>query len=46
MAAGRELERERFRPNRDFQEERQLPAVRAPQEGRSCLKQLAALAAL
>ena len=45
IAAGREVERERFQPNRDF-EERQLPAVRAPQEGRSCLKQLAALAAL
>ena len=44
-AAGRELERERFLPNRDF-EERQRPAVRAPQEGLSCLKQLAALAAL
>ena len=45
VAAGRELERERFRPNRDF-EDRQLPAVRAPHEGLSCLKQLAALAAL
>jgi len=44
-AEGRELRRERFKPNRDF-EERQLPAVRAPQEGLSCLKQLAALAAL
>src|SRR4051812_1640723 len=36
--------RERFRLNRDF-EERALPAVRAPHEGRSCLRQLAALAA-
>jgi glucosamine 6-phosphate synthetase-like amidotransferase/phosphosugar isomerase protein len=44
-AEGHELRRERFEPNRDF-EERQLPAVRAPQEGLSCLKQLAALAAL
>jgi glucosamine 6-phosphate synthetase-like amidotransferase/phosphosugar isomerase protein len=44
-AEGHELRRERFKPNRDF-EERQLPAVRAPQEGLSCLKQLAALAAL
>ena len=44
-AAGREVERERFHPNRDF-EDRQLPAVRAPHEGLSCLKQLAALAAL
>ena len=42
---GRELRRDRFRPNRDF-EERQLPAVRAPHEGVSCLRQLAALAAL
>ena len=45
VAAGRELGRERFLPNRDF-EERQLPAIRAPHEGLSCLKQLAALAAL
>lgn len=44
-AEGRELGRERFKPDRDF-EERPLPAVRAPQEGLSCLKQLAALAAL
>ena len=46
LVAGREVERDRFCPNRDFKEERQLPAVRAPHEGRSCLKQLAALAAL
>jgi glucosamine 6-phosphate synthetase-like amidotransferase/phosphosugar isomerase protein len=45
VAGGHELERKRFRPDRDF-EERELPAVRAPQEGLSCLKQLAALAAL
>ena len=44
-AEGRELTRERFRPDRNF-EESPLPAVRAPQEGLSCLKQLAALAAL
>jgi glucosamine 6-phosphate synthetase-like amidotransferase/phosphosugar isomerase protein len=44
-AEGRELRRERFRPDRNF-EESQLPAVRAPQEGLSCLRQLAALAAL
>ena len=44
-AEGRELGRERFNPDRNFQE-RPLPAVRAPQEGLSCLKQLAALAAL
>jgi glucosamine 6-phosphate synthetase-like amidotransferase/phosphosugar isomerase protein len=45
VAEGRELRRDRFRPNRDF-EERKLPAVRAPHEGVSCLRQLAALAAL
>jgi glucosamine 6-phosphate synthetase-like amidotransferase/phosphosugar isomerase protein len=44
-AEGRELGRERFRPDRNF-EESPLPAVRAPQEGLSCLRQLAALAAL
>ena len=44
-AEGHEVQRERFRPDRNF-EERQLPAVRAPQEGLSCLRQLAALAAL
>jgi glucosamine 6-phosphate synthetase-like amidotransferase/phosphosugar isomerase protein len=44
-AEGRELGRERFKPDRNF-EERPLPAVRAPQEGLSCLRQLAALAAL
>jgi glucosamine 6-phosphate synthetase-like amidotransferase/phosphosugar isomerase protein len=40
-AEGKEVQRERFRPDRNF-EERQLPAVRAPQEGLSCLRQLAA----
>ena len=44
-AEGRELRRERFRPDRNFEESR-LPAVRAPQEGISCLRQLAALAAI
>src|SRR5437763_6401360 len=44
-ADGRELRRERFRPDRNF-EESQLPAVRAPQEGISCLPQLAALASI
>jgi glucosamine 6-phosphate synthetase-like amidotransferase/phosphosugar isomerase protein len=44
-AEGRELGRERFKPDRNF-EESPLPAVRAPQESLSCLKQLAALAAL
>ena len=45
LAEGRELGRERFRPDRNF-EERSLPAVRAPHEGISCLQRLAALAAL
>ena len=45
VAEGREAGRERFRPDRDF-EERSLPAVRAPQEGAFCLQRLAALAAL
>jgi len=44
-AEGRELEREKFRPNRDF-EEQELPAVRAPQEASFCLQRLAALATL
>jgi glucosamine 6-phosphate synthetase-like amidotransferase/phosphosugar isomerase protein len=44
-AEGREVEREKFRPNRDF-EERELPAVRAPQEASFCLQRLAALATL
>jgi glucosamine 6-phosphate synthetase-like amidotransferase/phosphosugar isomerase protein len=44
-AEGRELGRARFKPDRNF-EETPLPAVRAPHEGLSCLKQLAALAAL
>jgi glucosamine 6-phosphate synthetase-like amidotransferase/phosphosugar isomerase protein len=44
-AEGRELRRERFKPDRNF-EESPLPAVRAPDEGLSCLRQLAALAAL
>jgi glutamine phosphoribosylpyrophosphate amidotransferase len=45
VEGGAEIERERFRPDRNFQE-RSLPAVRAPHEGRSCLRQLAALAAV
>jgi glucosamine 6-phosphate synthetase-like amidotransferase/phosphosugar isomerase protein len=45
VSEGHEVGRERFRPDRDF-EERPLPAVRAPHEGRSCLRQLAALTTL
>src|SRR3954454_2618963 len=36
LAEGGQLRRERFRPDRNF-EERALPAVRAPHEGISCL---------
>jgi glucosamine 6-phosphate synthetase-like amidotransferase/phosphosugar isomerase protein len=42
---GHELARERFTPDRDF-DERSLPAVRAPRERESCLRLLTALAAL
>jgi glucosamine 6-phosphate synthetase-like amidotransferase/phosphosugar isomerase protein len=42
---GREAWSDRFQPNRDFVE-RDLPAVRAPHEGASCLRRLAALATL
>jgi len=42
---GRERSRDRFSPNRAF-EETPLPPVRAPQEGAFCLKRLAALAAI
>ena len=44
LSRGREAGTERFRPDRRF-EERQLPAVRAPGEGASCLQRLAVLAA-
>jgi glucosamine 6-phosphate synthetase-like amidotransferase/phosphosugar isomerase protein len=40
---GREAWRERFHPTREY-EERDLPAVRAPAEGASCLRRLAVLA--
>src|SRR3954449_7803273 len=42
---GEVLEKQRFRPDRDF-EESTLPAVRAPQEGQFCLQRLAALASI
>jgi glucosamine 6-phosphate synthetase-like amidotransferase/phosphosugar isomerase protein len=41
---GRVAASERFRPNRSYVEETILPAVRAPQEGVSCLQRLAAIA--
>jgi glucosamine 6-phosphate synthetase-like amidotransferase/phosphosugar isomerase protein len=45
LSDGRIAWHERFRPNKAYQEERKLPAVRAPHEGVSCLARLAALAA-
>ena len=45
LADGRELRRERFSPDRAF-EERQLPTVRAPRERDLCLRRLDALAGL
>jgi hypothetical protein len=37
---------QRWSPDRSYCEARQLPAVRAPHEGRSCLERLAVLTAL
>jgi hypothetical protein len=45
LADGRVAWTERFRPDESFVEERTLPPVRAPHEGKSCLARLAALAA-
>ncbi len=45
LVGGRPAWRERFAPDRSF-EEAALPSVRAPHEGRSCLRRLAALAAV
>jgi glucosamine 6-phosphate synthetase-like amidotransferase/phosphosugar isomerase protein len=44
LSRGNQAWSERFRPDRRF-EERQLPAVRAPDEGASCLRRLATLVA-
>ena len=44
LDGGRVARSERFSPDRSF-EERPLPSVRAPHEGDSCLRRLAALAA-
>ena len=41
---GRIASSKRFRPDRSYVEETILPAVRAPQEGVSCLQRLAAIA--
>ena len=45
LADGRVAWSERFRPDTSFVEAEKLPAVRAPQEGASCLQRLAALVA-
>jgi glucosamine 6-phosphate synthetase-like amidotransferase/phosphosugar isomerase protein len=45
LADGRVAWTERFRPDASYVEDAVLPAVRAPQEGQSCLQRLAALAA-
>ncbi len=39
------VDERRFTPDRSYREERELPAVRAPHEGRSCLDRLWAIAA-
>jgi glucosamine 6-phosphate synthetase-like amidotransferase/phosphosugar isomerase protein len=44
LSDGRVARQERFRPDRSY-DETPLPAVRAPQEGASCLRRLASLAA-
>jgi glucosamine 6-phosphate synthetase-like amidotransferase/phosphosugar isomerase protein len=45
LADARIARTERFRHDRDYRDPIDLPTVRAPQEGRSCLKRLAVLAA-
>ena len=46
LVEGKLVAERRWRPDRSFREERELPAVRAPHEGRFCLERLAALTAL
>jgi glucosamine 6-phosphate synthetase-like amidotransferase/phosphosugar isomerase protein len=46
LVAGRVSAEERFRPDRSYREDSPLPAVRAPDEGASCLERLAAIAAV
>src|SRR5947207_12327114 len=45
LSSARVVRSERFRSDKDYRDPLVLPAVRAPQEGRSCLAALAALAA-
>jgi glucosamine 6-phosphate synthetase-like amidotransferase/phosphosugar isomerase protein len=42
---GRIVDEQRFRPDRSYRENTALPAVRAPDEGASCLARLAVIAA-
>jgi glucosamine 6-phosphate synthetase-like amidotransferase/phosphosugar isomerase protein len=44
LAGGELVEERRWSPDRSFREERELPSVRAPHEGRSCLDRLWAIA--
>jgi asparagine synthetase B (glutamine-hydrolysing) len=43
LVDGALVEERRWSPDRSYREERRLPAVRAPHEGRSCLERLAAI---
>jgi hypothetical protein len=45
LVDGELVEERRWSPDRSYREDRQLPAVRAPHEGRSCLDRLWAIAA-
>lgn len=45
VARGKVVAEARFQPDRSYRERNVLPAVRAPQEGASCLERLAAIAA-
>jgi glucosamine 6-phosphate synthetase-like amidotransferase/phosphosugar isomerase protein len=45
LADGALVDERRWSPDRSYREERELPAVRAPHEGRFCLERLAALTA-
>ncbi len=45
LSGGRVVGERRFDPDRTYRDRHNLPAVRAPHEGRSCLERLAVLAA-
>jgi glucosamine--fructose-6-phosphate aminotransferase (isomerizing) len=45
LVGGELVEERRWSPDRTYREERKLPAIRAPHEGRSCRERLAALTA-